>query len=79
MLAKIEARILTFPDTNFNFPSTSVPRHVFLALDVAGTQRTFFAKAANLGKRVFVHQWIFTIWKLFLQLEMNTSAKFSTQ
>jgi len=30
MLAKIEARILTFPDTNFNFPSTSVPRGTFL-------------------------------------------------
>ena len=30
MLAKIEARILIFPDTDFHFPSTSVPPGTFL-------------------------------------------------
>jgi len=30
MLAKIEARILIFPGTDFHFPSTSVPPGTFL-------------------------------------------------
>jgi len=30
MLAKIEARILIFPGTDFHFPSTSVPSGTFL-------------------------------------------------
>jgi len=30
MLVKIEARILIFPDTDFHFPSTSVPPGTFL-------------------------------------------------
>jgi len=32
MLVKIEARILIFPDTDFHFPSTSVPPGTFFRL-----------------------------------------------
>ena len=50
MLATIEARILRFPETNFNFPSTFVPRGTFLGPGCCWYTKNVLCKGCQSGK-----------------------------
>jgi len=52
MLVKIEARILTFPGTDFHFPSTSVPPGTFLGSDFLCTFSTLLMSLVGSRKRL---------------------------
>ena len=53
MLAKIEARILIFPGTDFHFPNTSVPPGTFLgsAVVIVRTPTTSYHASLRVDRR----------------------------
>ena len=64
MLVKIEARVLIFPDTDFHFPSTSVPPGTFLGSGLDGSSRHFpwNNKTTKLKLRIGVHYPLYRLY-----------------